>query len=193
MIETIALIGLFFLFVFVIGTFFIYLTTNSSLHATIISLIIYVIVFYVYLIFAEIFKSISKQVFTVPDGDTWDTIYYLIIIIFFLLIIATIVRSIKSESIERSLLFSSIGTLYVLLMYSVIYFLVKNYDIIENIFFWLNVIILPFTFLIWLIGVVNFWFVKVIYFLYSLLSLVYVIALFICIYKFFDYLYMTYI
>lgn len=194
MIETIALIGLFFLVIFVIGTFFIYATvTNSSLHSTIISLIVYVVVFYLYLIFAEIFKSISKQVFTVPEGDWWDSIYYIIIIVFFMFIIATIVRSIKSESIEKRLLFSSIGTLYILLMYSVIYFLVKNYDIIDNIFFWLNVIILPFTFLIWLFGVLKLWFINYLYFLYSLFSLVYVIALFICIYKLFDYLYVMYI
>jgi len=193
MLETIALIGLFFLFVFTIGTFLIYLFTNSSLHSTVVSLIVYVIVLYIYLIFAELFKGISKQVFTVPEGDLWDTIYYIIIIVFLLLIIATIVRTIKSETIEKRLLFSSIGTLYVLLMYSVVYFLVKNYDMIENIFFWLNVIILPFTFLIWLFGVLKIWFIKYLYFLYSLFSLVYVIAMFICIYKLFDYLYMTYI
>jgi hypothetical protein len=193
MIETIALIGLFFLFVFVIGTFFIYSTTNSSLHSAIVSLIVYVIVFYIYLIFAEFFKSISKQAFTIPEGDLWDTIYYIIIIVFFLFIIATIVRSIKSATIEKRLLYSSIGILYILLIYSVIYFLVKNYDTIENIFFWLNVIILPFTFLIWLFGVVKIWFVNYLYFLYSLFSLVYVMVMFTCIYKLFDYLYMTYI
>ena len=193
MIETIALIGLIFLFLFVIGTFLIYLSTSSWLFSTIISLIVYVIVFYVYLIFAELFKGISKHIFNVPDGDLWDTIYYIIIIIFFLFVIATIVRTIRSGSPQMNLLYSSIGTLYILLIYSVIYFLRKNYERIWSIFFWLNVIILPFTFVLWLIGVPEWWVAKVLYFLFSLLSLVYVITLFICIYKLFDKLYKSYI
>jgi hypothetical protein len=193
MIETIALIGLAFLFLFVIGTFLIYLSTSPWLFSAIISLIVYVIVFYIYLIFAELFKGISKHIFNVPDGDLWDTIYYIIIIIFFLFVIATIVRTIKSMSPQMNLIYSSIGTLYILLIYSVIYFLRKNYERIWSIFFWLNVITLPFTFVLWLIGVPEWRVTKYLYFLFSLLSLVYVITLFICIYKLFDKLYKSYI
>jgi hypothetical protein len=123
----------------------------------------------------------------------WDNIWYVLLITYILLIITTIIRSVKEEKIHASSIIWSLAILFILFIYTIIYWFVFAYDNIENIFyifsitlFWITIAILLLRYFLPLL-------VQYIYIFYAIGCYLYIVCFFIYFYKVLNYLYDKYL
>jgi len=92
-----------------------------------------------YLIYLYILLPISDWL---PKRDMviWDNIWYGILAVFIMLILATIVKSVRDNRIRVGLSYFSIGTLFILILYSIIYYIFMFNESLETITFVLFII-----------------------------------------------------
>jgi len=125
--------------------------------------------------------------------DFWDNIWYLILIVFIMLILAVFIKSIKDNGMRWNLLLSAIAVLFILFLYTVLYFVILYNDKLGYATFILTIIIAIYTAIIMLIRGWSMKFTAPIFSIYAMLTIVYGICLFVLVFnmllKCYDYIY----
>lgn len=112
-----------------------------------------------------------------------DNIWFFLLMVFVLIVVALITKSVKDSRIRWNLLFATIGSLLILSVYTVIYYIVFHYEKINTIMLAMTIIMAVLTVLLLLIVRLSFSFlINQFYVLYGIMSFIYMVCILIYIY-----------
>lgn len=173
--------------------FLINLLFSSALHRFLKILLLFIIVFIVYYLISKVliayvtvFLNFAQSK---PGMEIWDNIWYILLIIFVLLITATLIKSVREKGLRWNLLIASIGTLLVMLLYTIIMYVYMYHDNILGIMLSFTIFMVFVTLIIIFIRNFNNFLVTIVYLLYAFVSFIYLICLIVCLIKLFIYVY----
>jgi len=173
--------------------FLINLLFSSGLHRFLKILLLFIIVLLVYYFLGKIciayVTTILNFAQSKPGMELWDNIWYILFIIFVLLIAATLIKSVREKNLRWNLLIASMGTLLVMLLYTIIMYVYMYHDNILGIMASFTMFMVLITLIIIFIRNFNNILVTIIYLLYAFVSFIYVVCLIVCLVKLFIYVY----
>lgn len=173
--------------------FLISLLFSPTTHRLLKTLVLFIIVLLIYSFLGKFFMAYATTFlnFTQSKGgmEFWDNIWYILLIIFVLLITATLIKSVREKSLRWNLLIASIGTLLVMLLYTIIMYVYMYHDGILGIMGSFTIIMIFITLIIIFVRNFNNFIVTIIYLLYAFISFIYVVCLIVSLVKLFIYVY----
>lgn len=194
--------------IFIYGVFLIIrLWTSRKIPNLILMFIIFIIVCLLYMVLGSMFTQLMfilgdffarlffPNIILNKNQDMlfWDNIWYILLITYILLLIATIVRSVKEKEIHASTIIWGLAILFILFIYTIIYYFVFAYDNIENIFYSLSFALFWITIIFLILRYFKMSFVQYIYIFYAIFCYLYIVCFFIYLYKVLNDLYDKYL
>lgn len=142
-------------------------------------LVYYILGSYIY----SFFIALSQFGRTTVDMEIWDNIWYSLFFIFIILMLTVFIKSVKDDGMRWNILIYAIGTLFALIVYTIIYYLYVYYDMVPKLTFYLTITMIVFTAIIMFTKGLSSSLLTPIYILFVFVTLVYLICLFLFLFK----------
>jgi hypothetical protein len=174
--------------IFLGGLLFLNFLMSPYFYKAMMFLFIFVSVLLVYYFLGRYLYQFTTSIFYIPPSARqnmvlWDNIWYLIFVIFILLILAVFIKSVKDNGMRWNLLLSSIGVLFILILYTIMYYIIVYNEYVGQNIFKLTIVLGIYTGIIMIIREWSMKFTAPIFTLYALLSLIYIICIFVWIFN----------
>ena len=175
---------------FFVGMIAINFMMSSNFYGSMMFVFIFISIILIYYFLGTYVYAMMASIFYIPessraDMELWDNIWYILFIIFVMLILAVFIKSVKDNGMRWNLLLSSIGVFFILLLYTIMYYIILYNQYIGKLTFILTWVVIIYTILIMAIRglTLSMNFTAPIFTLYGLLTIVYVICLFVWIFN----------
>lgn len=181
------LIALIVIAVLIIFIFILMAFRSSQFYMLILGVLIFILTILLYFYVMSFIKgAYTGSVSSIAGKEEMvimDNIWFFLLMVFVLIVVALITKSVKDSRIRWNLLFATIGSLLILSVYTVIYYIVFHYEKINTIMLAMTIIMAVLTILLLLIVRLSFSFlINQFYVLYGIMSFIYMVCILIYIY-----------
>lgn len=171
--------GLFLIFIHFVMSAGFYRFFMFLLLGIIVLVLYYFIGFYLYM-FWTVLSQIGR---TSCNMEFWDNIWYAILFAFIILTLTVFIKTVKADGMRWNLLVYSISTLFVLILYTIMYYLYIYNDLIAIITGLLSVVMIFLTIIAVFLKSYSSSIIDLFYVFYALVTVVFTVSLFMFLFK----------
>ncbi len=166
--------GLFLVFIHFIMSAGFYNFFMYMLLGLVVVVLYYFIGFYLYL-FWSVLSQIGR---TTCNMEFWDNIWYALLFAFIILTLTVFIKTVKADGMRWNLLIYSISTLFILILYTITYYLYVYNDLIATITGILSVVMIVLTTFAVFLKSYSSSIIDLFYVFYALVTVVFTVSLF---------------
>ncbi len=143
-----------------------------------------IILYYFIGIYLYAFWAILSQIGrTTCNMVFWDNIWYALLFAFIIMTLTIFIKAVKADGMRWNLLIYSISTLFILILYTIVYYLYIYNDLIASITGILSIVMIVLTTIAVFLKTYSSSIVDVFYVFYALITVIFTVSLFMFLYK----------